>query len=307
VDRLLASSPAPAAAVVLGLDGPIRALALGRHSGADPATQVWRPASTVKPLTTWIAAERGVYHLGDTVTCAGRYPGYEAFHCFAEHGTLELTQALAVSCNMYFGELGARLGLAALSDGLRGFGLAQPTGLVPGEASGFIADPAWASARPNASNERFELLVAAGHGPLEVTVLQLAAAYAKLALLLQTPSPTVPDAVRAELEAGLRRVVEDASGTGHLAAVPGLEIAGKTGSGESSHFGEEAPAGAKDNGWFVGFTPVKAPKRLVAVLVLGAGGGGATAAPLAAKIFEAIRDGSARAADATPTPSRPAL
>ncbi|HEV8549949.1 MAG TPA: hypothetical protein VGQ57_12990, partial [Polyangiaceae bacterium] len=68
-------------------------------------------------------------------------------------------------------------------------------------------------------------------------------------------------------------------------------------------FGGETPADAKDNGFFVGFTPVKAPKRLVAVVVLGAGPGGQTAAPLSAKIFDATRPSSTTER----APSRPAL
>jgi cell division protein FtsI/penicillin-binding protein 2 len=133
-----------------------------------------------------------------------------------------------------------------------------------------------------------------GHGPLEVTLLELAAAYAKLAELVQTPSTTVSDAVRAEFEAGLRGVVADPHGTGQRAAVAGLEIAGKTGTAEAK-FGEHDGASEKENGWFVGYTPVKSPKRLVAVLVRHAGPGGDTAAPMAARIFEKIRDGSAAA------------
>jgi cell division protein FtsI/penicillin-binding protein 2 len=135
-----------------------------------------------------------------------------------------------------------------------------------------------------------------GHGPFEVTLLELAAAYAKLAALLAQPSSQVPDAVRAEIAEGLRRAVADADGTGHRAATAGLDIAGKTGSAEPAPFGAPVDDAAKDNGWFVGYAPASAPKRLVAVLVLHSGGGAQTAAPLAGRIFAAVGDGSSRPA-----------
>jgi cell division protein FtsI (penicillin-binding protein 3) len=166
-----------------------------------------------------------------------------------------------------------------------------PTGLVAGERTGWAATPEWVAARASDSTQ-WELPVATGHGPFEVTVLELAVAYAKLAMLLQQPSPRVPDAVRAEISNGLRRVVEEADGTGHRAQTPGLDIVGKTGSGESEPFGTPATEGVKDNGWFVGYAPATAPKRLVAVLVLRSGGGKETAAPLAGRIFAAVGDGS---------------
>lgn len=130
-----------------------------------------------------------------------------------------------------------------------------------------------------------------GHGPLEVTPLELAVAYAKLAALLNAPSPRVPDAVRREIDAGLRYTVADPAGKGHRAFVEGLELAGKTGGAESARFGAP-PSDGPDNGWFVGYAPASSPKRLVVVLVLGSGPGGETAAPLAGRIFEKVRDGS---------------
>ena len=289
VDAALEAAPGPAAVVVLGLDGPTRVLALGRH-GVDPATKLAVPGSTMKPLVAWIAAEADAYHAGERVTCEGSHSKHPDYHCYATHGSLDLVHAIETSCNVYFMTYGERLGLARLSEGIKHFGLTTPTGLVRGEASGWVADAAWVSAHPQPS-EPWELAVGMGHGPLEVTLLGLAAAYAKLAVLVQTPSATVPDAVRAELEMGLRGVVAEPTATGHRAAVAGLDIAGKTGTAEAKFGVHEAPD-VKENGWFVGYTPVKAPRRLVAVLVERAGGGRETAAPIAGRIFEKIRDGS---------------
>lgn len=293
IDAALDASPAPAAAAVLELGPSPRLLALGGRGEADPATTLTRPASTVKPLVAWVAADAGLYQAGDTVTCQGLYRPDQPFHCTAPHGPLDLTRAIEVSCNIYFGTLGERLGLGRLSAGLTQLGLTVPTGLVPGERRGWVATPEWAAARAGDST-KWEIAVGMGHGPFEVTLLQLAVAYAKLATLVAQPSPRVPDAVRAEILAGLRHVVADADGTGHRAATPGLDIAGKTGSAESEPFGTTPSDGtaAKENGWFVGYAPASAPKRLVAVLVLRSGAGGQTAAPLAGRIFAAVGDGS---------------
>jgi penicillin-binding protein 2 len=291
VDGALAASSVPAAAVVLELGSAPRLLALGGRDGADPATLLARPGSTVKPLVGWLAAEAGVYQAGESVTCQGIYRPEQPFHCFGSHGPLDLTRAIEVSCNVYFMALGERLGLGRLSAGLGRLGLTVPTGLVARERSGWVATPEWAAARASDATQ-WELPVGMGHGPFEVTLLELAVAYAKLAALLQEPSPRVSDAIRAEISAGLRGVVEDADGTGHRARTPGLDIAGKTGTAESEPFGSKASDGAKENGWFVGYAPASAPKRLVAVLVLRSGSGGETAAPLAGRIFAAVGDGS---------------
>jgi cell division protein FtsI/penicillin-binding protein 2 len=290
VDDVLAASTAPAAAVVLDVEGS-RVLALGRRLGADPATQARRPGSTVKPLIAWVAAEQGVLAPREVITCDRAFSGSEGFHCFDRHGPLDAPSAIAVSCNVYFMELGVRLGLARVAGGLTSFGLARRTGLVPGEVDGFIATPEWLASTPGLSTMRREAVVAAGHGPLEVTLLELAVAYARLATRLSSPHPRVPDTIRGEILDGLRRVVNDPSGTGRAAAVLGLDIAGKTGTAEGTSFAEQqrgAPEPA-ENGWFVGFTPSERPRRVVAVVVLGQGGAAKTAAPLAGRLFERLR------------------
>jgi signal peptidase I len=291
VDAALAEEPGPAAVVVLAIEGePSRLVALGRHKGADPVTQALRPGSTVKPLMGWIAAEASVLSPGETLSCRGTYDAERGLKCFETHGDLDLTRSITTSCNSYYFELGKRLGLERVSRGLTAFGLARPTGLVPGEAAGFIATPAWAAEQADKSKS-WELAVAAGHGALEVTLLQLAVAYGDLARRLNALSDGVsggvPEAVRREIARGLLRVVTDEKGTGRGAFVPGLAIAGKTGTAEGGSF-EDQRRGAPEkpeNGWFVGFAPASTPKMVVAAVVHGQGPGGKRAAPLVGRIF----------------------
>jgi penicillin-binding protein 2 len=81
------------------------------------------------------------------------------------------------------------------------------------------------------------------------------------------------------LKRSLRAVVNGPDGTGRLAAVEGVEVAGKTGTAQNPH--------GEDHAWFVAFAPLDNPKIVVAVLVEHGGHGGVTAAPIAGKIIEA--------------------
>jgi len=74
------------------------------------------------------------------------------------------------------------------------------------------------------------------------------------------------------------------SGTGTAAALPGVEVAGKTGTAELRPNSKD-PKDA--NAWFVAFAPARRPKVAVAVMLIGAGFGGETAAPIAKKVLAA--------------------
>jgi penicillin-binding protein 2 len=77
---------------------------------------------------------------------------------------------------------------------------------------------------------------------------------------------------------GMRRVVMEPGGTGSLARIPGIQVAGKTGTSQNPH--------GPDHAWFVGFAPFDNPRIAIAVLVENAGFGGAFAAPIAGRCME---------------------
>jgi penicillin-binding protein 2 len=239
-----------------------------------------RPGSTVKPILAWLAAEAGELTSNQTQACNAAFD--DGFHCFAAHGTLTLPEAIAVSCNVYAFELAKRLGLGRIASGFAQFGFGRRTGFVAKESAGFVADPEWAKSKNSSSNERWDLLVGTGHGPIEVTPLQLTRAYAELIGRLATPSPLVSDRLRWEIMDGLRRVVEDQHGTAHAAFIEDVRIGGKTGTAEAGAYGDTVNT---NNSWFVGFAPLEAPQVVVAVLVLGGGSTGNPAAPIASRIF----------------------
>jgi penicillin-binding protein 2 len=263
-ERVLAESELPAAAALVSPSG--QTLALGRSHGIDPSTFAARPGSTVKPLLAWIAAGAGVLPAPGAVACDGTYPG--GFRCPGVHGALDLPSAIEASCNVYFFDLAARVGLERIVNGFAGFGLPAPA--------------------RGAKRENQELLVGTGHGPLAVTPIELARAYAKLLARLRAESSGVEAPARGQILDGMRRVVTGEHGTGRRAAVAGLEVAGKTGTAEGGAYADgRRDATLPDNSWFVGFAPADAPELFVAVVVVGGGPHGA-AAPLAGRIFERV-------------------
>lgn len=273
LDSSLRQRAEPAAAVVLAVrDG--RVLGLAGQRGADPVRLAFRPGSTVKPLVAGIATSQQMLSPGESVECTREYAPLAGFSCFDAHGALALPDAIAVSCNSYFFDLGRRLGVSRVRAGLAAFGFGKPTGLAAGEAPGMLpAEPADDS--PAAA------LLATGHGPFEATLLQLAAAYVKLAQRLSPPRSDVD----AEIAEGLTRAVNAPSGTGRLARVEGLAVAGKTGTAEAARHGETGPRADAENGWFVGYAPAHAPEIVVAVVTLQSESGGKSAAPIAGQIF----------------------
>jgi beta-lactamase class D len=285
VRSVLAQSDQPVAAAVLSVNAR-RPMALEGHLGADPAMLAARPGSTVKPILAWLAAEAGVLTSNQTQACDITFD--DGFRCFAAHGTLTLPEAIAVSCNVYAFELAKRLGLERIASGFAQFGFGKRTGFVAKESAGFLADPQWAKSKGSSPNERWDLLVGTGHGPIEVTPLQLTKAYAELIGRLAAPSPFVSDRLRWEITDGLRRVVEDQHGTAHTAAVEGLQIGGKTGTAEAGAYGDTGDTVNTNNSWFVGLAPLKAPQVVVAVLVLGGASRGNPAAPIAGRILDGL-------------------
>ncbi len=192
---------------------------------------------------------------------------------------LDAVDALAYSCNSYFAALGSHATGAELRDAFQRAGLFSATGLAPDEAVGRI----W-----TANDESKLELQALGHWGIEVTPLELLAAYRSLALQKLRhqesdkgngkPSATVSEAVASERPVfeGLERSVQ--YGMAHLAQPVGITAAGKTGtaSGPNTH---------RTHGFFAGYAPAAKPEIVLVVYLES--GRGADAAALAAPIFTA--------------------
>jgi penicillin-binding protein 2 len=269
----------------------------------------YSPGSTFKPIVAMAGLEDGKTDETLTTFCPGGatfYGHYFACHLKGGHGTVDLHKAIAQSCDVYFYNLGNRLGIDKIAEYAELFGLGKKTGIdLPNEAEGLVPSSRW---KIRTTREKWyageTISVAIGQGALTVTPLQLANAIGGLAMggIWYTPH-VVADPARKETPRrvefkpenlalvvnGMYSVVNE-GGTGQLARVAGIEICGKTGTAQlasndvlkGTRLGQEM----KDNAWFVGFAPRQNPEIVVVALVEGGLHGATASAPVARDLFK---------------------
>jgi penicillin-binding protein 2 len=192
-----------------------------------------------------------------------------------------------------------------MAEWLEIFGFGQRTGLdLKYESSGLIGTPEWSrTVRGTPWYPGEAVSVSIGQGPLLVTVVQLARAYATLANggiqvtphLTSPPDETAPNpginrGDLALVTSALEQVVHGASGTARRVAY--LPIAGKTGTAQVARLQDgvkpdELAPELQHHAWFAGWAPLDEPELAIAVIVEHGGGGGSAAAPVAGKVIEA--------------------
>lgn len=287
---------------------------------------VYSPGSVWKAFVAYAALTNGIA-ASETTHCTGSATFYgRRFRCHGVHGTVDLPTALQVSCDVWFYNAGRRLGVDALAEAARTFGFGRPTGVdIAPEKPGNVPSTAWSqAARKHAWYPGETISVAIGQGPLLVSALQTARAFAALANpdgALPVPHlfrigehvrsgarveyrPPVaervayPAGTRETIVEGLWRVVNRPGGTAYRYRVEGLDICGKTGTvqvvaqkeAKKAHL---LPEKLRDHAWFAAFAPRDDPKIVVVVFVENGLAGSAAAAPLAAQLIEAhLRPGS---------------
>ncbi|BCW94495.1 MAG: penicillin-binding protein 2 [Thermoanaerobaculum sp.] len=269
---------------------------------------LYPPGSTIKPLYAAAALASGVRTPSQGVFCTGAVTIYgHPYRCWLKggHGHVALEEAIEVSCDTYFYYLARDAGIDRLASWARLFGLGSPTGIeLSGEASGLVPDDAWSRrvrGQPWYAGETIS--VGIGQGPILVTPLQLAVAYAALVNggYLVTPhlvegqgKPPKPLGLPAEALAaarrGMERVVEGNRGTARrLGALP-ASLAGKTGTAQVMRKKEgvtwrELPWEQRHHALFVGYAPAEDPRLVVAVVVEHGGDAASVAAPVAGRIL----------------------
>ena len=286
----------------------------------------YAPGSTFKTMTAMAALASGV-DPNHTVFCPGYLTlGNVTFHCWWHqgHGSLDMLGGIKNSCDVYFYDTARRVGIDPIAAMARRFGLGQPTGIdLTGEKPGLIPDSAWKKATYNDVWHPGETLVAGiGQGFVQATPLQLAVMTARIANggYALTPRLTRPALIdgasgpdpsscafpKMDVNAnhlkivveGMRRVVNEPDGTAYNAhiAIPGMEMAGKTGSAQVRHISmaehlagvrknADLPWPLRDNALFIGFAPVGHPRYCVAVVVEHGGGGAKVAGPIARDVL----------------------
>jgi cell division protein FtsI/penicillin-binding protein 2 len=283
-DRALADVDKPAALVALdAATGEIRAVvSRPLDQGFNRALSGrYPPGSSFKVVTTEALLRNGV-GAGTTVDCPpAATVGGRVFHNIdgEAFGPIPFRTAFTLSCNTAFVALAARMPAGELSEAAKrfGFGVSYDPGVAA--VGGQFPDPVDAAERAAAAIGQGRVLASPLH-MASVAAAVASGAWRPPRLLAgqPPPAPTPLDAPAVATLADLMREVTR-SGTAKAAAVPGQDVAGKTGTAE---FGNADPPAT--HAWFIGFRGSLA----FAVLVEGGGIGGEVAAPLAARFLAAV-------------------
>jgi penicillin-binding protein 2 len=248
-------------------------------------TALYPPGSIWKLVLATLGMRQGTVGIETYMptSCRGFLQfGRRPFRCWKPegHGPLDLSGAIKESCNVYFYQLGLRLGMDPLLSGVDGLGFNQATGLdIPGEVSGrFPQSRDWYDRKfgRRGWTEAVVLNLSIGQGETEQTLLRMAQFYAALAT---GGSPIVPhlrqsDALqqvredwdlglseerRRELVSAMTRVVNEPGGTAYWHRPREWTLAGKTGTAQNPH--------GEPHSWFVGFAPADDPRIVIAAIV----------------------------------------
>jgi len=275
------------------------------------------PGSTFKVVTMLAGLRQGLVTADshEPTSCTGGYFfGGRRFGCWKKegHGNLDLVSALQHSCDVYFYQLGLRMGLDPLEQTARALGLGEKTGVdLPSESRGLVPTSAYYDEKFQVGRWPRGLLLnlGIGQGELLATPLQLATMTAVVANGGRAVRPHVVSGVQGvsafrverPVESGvstapeqwdavhlaMRRVVE--AGTAGAARLPGVAVAGKTGTAQNPH--------GNDHALFVCYAPAEAPTVAMAVVAENSGHGGSVSAPIAAHVLRRLflRDSTATA------------
>ena len=267
---------------------------------------VYPPGSVFKLITAIAALEEGTVGLNDRIYCPGSFKlGDSTFKCWREtgHGNQSFLDAISNSCNVFFYNMGQRLGIDKLNHYATMFGLGEKTDIdLPGELTGLVPSQEW---KRRTFNQVWfpgdNINLAIGQGYLLTTPFQI---HNMLCIItndgnvyrqyhvdrIVSQSGDVikryePEIIRKVnvsadtfrvVKEGMKKVVEE--GTGFNARIEGLSLAGKTGTAQN-------PQG-ENHGWFVGFAPFQNPEICITVFVEHGGDGSQSAAPIAGEIIK---------------------
>jgi penicillin-binding protein 2 len=284
------------------------------------------PGSTIKPAGALIALDEGVITPSYGIGCGGAYLGcrrpIKCTHNTSGHAG-NLRVALANSCNSYFSHIyrlaidnprldGTVNGYLKWKQYMNSFGLGVKLGIdLPSEDKGLIVDTSFYNKLYNRSwNSCTNVFLGIGQGEMQATPLQMANMMAIIANKGYYYTPhfvrsidgqktsdtvlnrykqrhnvtTIPGDIYEIVQMGMQDVIE--SGTGRVARIEGITVAGKTGTAENYGMIYGKREKLKDHSWFVCFAPRENPKIAVAVIVENAGFGATWAGPMAGLIME---------------------
>ena len=276
------------------------------------------PGSVFKLAVALAALESGAVAAADKVFCSGRVKhGDRYYHCWKRsgHGAVDMVEAIAGSCDVYFYDRALKIGIGRIAEMARRLGFGSPLGLdLPSEAGGLIPTPGWKEAARDESWYPGDTIGAGiGQGYVLTTPLQLAAMTARIAdgaravapRLARDPNPDRPPppplgiskAALDIVRKGMNEVVNDSRGTAYDARIgdAAQAMAGKTGTSQVRRISaaerasgvianEDLPWEERDHALFAAYAPVDSPRFALAV-VIEHGGSSKRAAKIARDIL----------------------
>lgn len=280
------------------------------------------PGSTYKMVTALAGLAKGVIDENTTVYCPGSYTfGNRTYNCWRKggHGAVSLNRAIGESCDVYFYQLGQRVGVDALAEFAQKLGLGVKTGVeMEYEKEGLTPTKNWKLKAKKAKWQDGETLsVAIGQGfnlttPLQICLMTAALANdgkvykPKLVEQVVDLDGTIVENFQPELVSqvhgydkyfklirrGMEEVVHGKSGTARSVAIPDLRIAGKTGTAQVVRLAvykglkeHDIPYNYRDHAWFTCYAPAENPEIAVTVLVEHGLHGGSGAGPIARAVL----------------------
>ena len=298
------------------LDNPQRPLVHKTIQGQYP------PGSTYKIVTALAGLASGAVTPDSVFYCSGSMKfGNRKYGCWKKggHGPVSLHRALAESCDVYFYQVGLKVGVDYLAEYANSLGLGHRTGIAfEYEKGGLIPTSNWKKrAKGEAWQEGETLSIAIGQGfdlvtPLQVCQMTSAVANGGILYrpqlidrimdpegeIIRTYEPLIDGEIvgmdrNLELiRKGLVEAVNGKRGTGKTARLKDIKVAGKTGTAQVVRLEkfeetdeEDVPYKYRDHAWFTSFAPAEKPEIAVTVLVEHGGHGGAAAGPIAQKVL----------------------
>ncbi|WP_029134766.1 penicillin-binding protein 2 [Sedimenticola selenatireducens] len=284
------------------------------------------PGSTIKPFIGLGGLESGVITATRKNYCPGFFQLPNHSHKYrdwkkAGHGAVDIYDAIAQSCDVYYYDLAQQMGIDNLAEYLAPFGFGEKTGVdITGELGGLLPSREWKRRSKNQPWYPGETLITGiGQGYFLTTPLQLASATATLASGGSRLRPRIVKSIRRNGEPDPRdqpvsqqqqiarqseshwdsiveamiQVTEGVRGTARLIRNEHYRIAGKTGTAqvftikqEEKYEEEKLEKKMRDHALFIAFAPADAPRIAVAVIVENGGHGGSVAAPIAKAIMD---------------------
>ena len=281
------------------------------------------PGSTFKMITALAGLQDNIINDSTSVNCSGSYElGTSTFKCWNKkgHGATNLRKSLRESCDVFYYQLGEKLGVDKIAAAAKSFKLGSSLGVeLLNERSGLIPTSEWKLKRFGKRWYRGETLpVSIGQGALIMTPIQLASMTATIAnegtiyrphlvkkivdadgkTLKETSTEIIGNTTFSKesfrlVKQGMLSVVNDPGGTGAMARLYDVKVAGKTGTSQVVKLRDakkSTPYQFRDHALFVAFAPFEKPEIAVAVVIEHGEHGGAAAAPIAGRILRAYFD-----------------